>query len=361
MNPEQTYIIAEAGVNHNGSLDMAIELIDIAVNAQANAVKFQTFRAEALVSRAAPRADYQNKNTGDDESQYEMLKKLELDENQHRTLIDYAKSKTIEFLSTPFDLESLYLLSKTFNIRKIKVPSGEITNAPFLLEIAKNADQIILSTGMSTLSDIEAALGVIAFGFTEAGDEFPNLVKFSKAFASERGKRELRKRVTLLHATTEYPAPLQDINLNAMHTMASAFGLPVGYSDHSEGVHIPVAAVAKGACLIEKHFTLDKNLPGPDHKASLEPQELKQMIKLIREIEVAMGDGLKVPASSEWKNQKIARKSLHANRSIEADEVFSMENLTVKRPGDGIPPIQYWEYLGKKSNRSYSTDEMIRN
>ncbi len=355
---QKTFIIAEAGVNHNGSIENALRLIDIAVEAGADAVKFQTFQASALVSKRAPKADYQNKTTDEKESQFEMLKKLELSEESHETLINYAKAKGIEFLSTPFDLQSLHLLTKTFNIKTIKIPSGEITNAPFLLEIAKCADKIILSTGMSNLAEIEMALGVIAFGLTMP-NAIPSLKLFSYVFASVEGQASLKTRVILLHATTEYPAPYDEINLNAMDTMHLAFGLPVGYSDHTKGIHIPVAAVAKGACVIEKHFTLDRNLPGPDHKASLEPNELKLMVETIRDVERAMGNGIKIPTTSEQKNKEVARKSLVALESISVGEVYTENNLGCKRPGSGIAPVRYWDYLGKKANKEYAIDELI--
>ncbi|MBM9501944.1 N-acetylneuraminate synthase [Leptospira sp. 201903071] len=356
---EKSYIIAEAGVNHNGSIDMAIELLDVAVRARCDAVKFQTFKTELLVSKSAPRAEYQNQNTKDFDSQYQMLKKLELSEDQHRVLVEYAKSKSIEFLSTPFDIESLKLLTGTFGISKIKVPSGEITNAPFLFEISKKAERIILSTGMSNLSDIENALGVIAYGFLFPLDTSPTLAKFAEAYASLEGKQELKKRVVLLHATTEYPAPFAEINLKAMNTLKTSFGLSVGYSDHSEGIHIPIAAVSMGASVIEKHFTLDKNLPGPDHRASLEPDELIKMVRMIREVESAFGDGIKIPSVSEIKNMRIARKSLHAAQNIARDDLFTNRNLVCKRPGNGISPIHYWDYIGRKSNREYSQDDIL--
>lgn len=356
---DKAFIIAEAGVNHNGSMDMAIELIDVAVRAQCDAVKFQTFKAELLVSKAAPRAEYQKQNTQNSESQYQMLKRLELSEDQHRILIEYSKSKSIEFLSTPFDSESLELLTGKFGISNIKIPSGEITNAPFLLEISQKAERIILSTGMSNLSEIETALSVIAFGFLFPTDRSPSLPKFSETYASFAGRQALKKRVVLLHATTEYPAPFDEVNLSALNTLKKSFDLPVGYSDHTEGIHIPIAAVAMGASVIEKHFTLDRNLPGPDHKASLEPEELIKMVRSIREVESAFGDGLKVPSKSEIKNMKIARKSLHAFEDISKDDLFTSRNLICKRPGNGISPIHYWEYVGRKSNRDYFRDDIL--
>lgn len=360
MNTEKhpTFIIAEAGVNHNGDISLAKQLIDIAANAGADAVKFQTFQAEKLVSRNAPKAQYQTQTTGTTESQFEMIRKLELSDLDHELLISHAQSRGIQFLSTPFDIPSLHLLTQRFGLKKIKIPSGEITNAPFLLEIARCAERIILSTGMSTLAEVEAALGVLAFGFT-TDKAIPQRGDFEQAFASDQGQQELGDRVTLLHCTTEYPAPFMEVNLRAMDTLASAFGLAVGYSDHTSGIHVSLAAVARGARIIEKHFTSDRTLPGPDHQASLEPQELNQLVQQIREIEQALGDGIKRPTASEWKNREVARKSLVASRAIKASEVFTEENLTCKRPGTGVSPFSYWETIEQVATRSYDMDETL--
>ncbi|TPX27643.1 N-acetylneuraminate synthase [Cylindrospermopsis raciborskii] len=360
MNTEKhpTFIIAEAGVNHNGDISLAKQLIDIAANAGADAVKFQTFQAEKLVSRNAPKAQYQTQTTGTTESQFEMIRKLELSDLDHELLISHAQSRGIQFLSTPFDIPSLHLLTQRFGLKKIKIPSGEITNAPFLLEIARCAERIILSTGMSTLAEVEAALGVLAFGFT-TDKAIPQRGDFEQAFASDQGQQELGDRVTLLHCTTEYPAPFREVNLRAMDTLASAFGLAVGYSDHTSGIHVSLAAVARGARIIEKHFTSDRTLPGPDHQASLEPQELNQLVQQIREIEQALGDGIKRPTASEWKNREVARKSLVASRAIKASEVFTEENLTCKRPGTGVSPFSYWETIEQVATRSYDMDETL--
>lgn len=360
MNTEKhpTFIIAEAGVNHNGDISLAKQLIDIAANAGADAVKFQTFQAEKLVSRDAPKAEYQTQTTGTTESQFEMIRKLELSDLDHELLISHAQSRGIQFLSTPFDIPSLHLLTQRFGLKKIKIPSGEITNAPFLLEIARCAERIILSTGMSTLAEVEAALGVLAFGFT-TDKAIPQRGDFEQAFASDQGQQELGDRVTLLHCTTEYPAPFREVNLRAMDTLASAFGLAVGYSDHTPGIHVSLAAVARGARIIEKHFTSDRTLPGPDHQASLEPQELNQLVQQIREIEQALGDGIKRPTASEWKNREVARKSLVASRAIKAGEVFTEENLTCKRPGTGVSPFSYWETIEQVATRSYDMDETL--
>ena len=354
-----TYIIAEAGVNHNGDMNLAKQLIDVAAEAGANAVKFQTFRAEQVVSRQAPKAEYQTRTTDQAESQFEMIRKLELTETDHKMLIAHAQTCGIAFLSTPFDVPSLHLLTKRFGLQTIKIPSGEITNAPFLLAIAQAAQQVIFSTGMSTLAEVEAALGVLALGFVSPVAATPQRGDFERAFASGAGQQALRDRVTLLHCTTEYPAPFDEVNLFAMDTLAAAFGLPVGYSDHTSGIHVSLAAVARGARVIEKHFTLDRSLPGPDHKASLEPDELRQLVQQIREIEHALGDGIKRPTAAEWKNRDVVRKSLVAAKTIKAGEVFTEKNLTCKRPGTGTNPSLYWTTLGQTATRSYVDDEML--
>ncbi len=354
----RTLIIAEAGVNHNGSIEMAKELIDVAAEAGADIVKFQTFKSEMVISKSAPKAEYQKKTTSEGESQLDMVKKLELDEAAHRTLIEYCQSRHIEFLSTPFDFDSIDLLARTFRLARLKIPSGEVTNGPYLLHIARTGKPVILSTGMSTLGEVEAALGVLAFGYLFENGR-PSLQKFQDAYSSEQGQAVLAKRVTLLHCTTEYPAPFNEVNLKAMATMRLAFGLPVGLSDHTPGIAIPIAAVALGASVIEKHFTLDRNLPGPDHKASLEPGELKAMVEAIRQVEAALGNGVKIPSRSEWKNRPIARKSLVAAKPIQKGELFSEENITVKRPGTGATPMSYWELLGRPATKNYTVDENV--
>jgi len=353
-----TQIIAEAGVNHNGSLERALALIDAAAEAGADVVKFQTFKSGAVISRFAVKAEYQVKSTGGDESQLEMVKKLELDEAAHRKLVAYCNKRSIQFLSTPFDLSSVEFLVKELEISRIKISSGEITNGPLLLKAAQSGKPIILSTGMSTLGEIETALGVLAFGYAKAISP-PSLQAFGEAYGSDAGHKVLRDKVTLLHCTTEYPAPLSDVNLRAMSTLRQSFGLPVGYSDHSQGISIPLAAVALGAVIIEKHFTLDRNLPGPDHNASLEPNELKQMVKSIREVELALGSPIKRAAASEIKNKDVARKSIVAAVPISAGEPFSLSNLTTKRPGTGISPMYLWNMLGKRASRDFSADEVI--
>jgi N-acetylneuraminate synthase len=355
---DRVFIIAEAGVNHNGSLPMAKELVDAAATAGADAVKFQTFKAGHLASGVAPKAGYQVRTTGASESQLEMLRRLELDAESHRELITHCGNKGIEFLSSPFDHESLDLLALTLDLRLLKLPSGEITNAPLLLKAARTGKPVILSTGMATLSDIETALGILAFGYTDR-EGTPGEASFRAAYASPAGEKALRERVTLLHCTTEYPAPFAEVHLRAMATLAAAFGLPVGLSDHTTGIAVPIAAAALGAVVLEKHFTLNRNLPGPDHMASLEPDELREMVTSVRHVEQALGSPRKQPSPAELGNAAVARKSLVAARAIRIGELFSVDNLEVKRPGTGISPLRYWELLGVKAGRNYAADEVI--
>lgn len=355
----RTFIIAEAGVNHNGSLDMAKELVIQAAKAGADAVKFQTFKAENIVSKHAQKADYQKKNTAQDESQFEMVKKLEMNQSMHEELLSFCQVHHIKFLSTPFDLESVDLLANHLKVDQLKIPSGEITNGPLLLKAAQTRLPILLSTGMSTLGEIEDALRVLSYGYL-GNSEHPTRSKLEDAFSSHEGQEILKQNVTLLHCTTEYPAPFEEVNLKAMDTMEQAFGLPVGFSDHTDGIAVAIGAVARGATVIEKHFTLDKTLPGPDHKASLEPDELKLMITSIRQIERALGSSVKRATLSEQKNKPIARKSLVASRDICSGELFTEENVTTKRPGTGISPMSYWELLGKPATRDYKADEVIQ-
>jgi len=354
----RTYIIAEAGVNHNGDIEMARRLVEVACEAGADAVKFQTFKAEKLVSRHAAKAEYQTRNTDASESQFEMIKRLELDERAHEFLLAHCGACGIEFLSTPFDVDSIEMLVSRFRLERLKLPSGEVTNAPFLLKAAQTGKRVILSTGMSSLGEIEEALGVLAFGYLGLAEE-ASRASFKEAFCSRKGREILIEKVTLLHCTTEYPAPIAEVNLRAMDTMRQAFGLPVGFSDHTEGISVAIAAAAREAAVIEKHFTLDRTLPGPDHRASLEPAELKAMVQGIRGVEVALGSGWKGAAQSEFKNMPVARKSLVAAREIAAGEAFTPENLTVKRPGNGVSPMLYWEYLGRRAEKSYQPDEVI--
>lgn len=330
----KTLIIAEAGVNHNGSIELAHRLIDAAKDSGADIVKFQTFKAEKIISKNAQKADYQKNDTNNDESQLDMIKKLELDVDAHLDLINYCKEKEIEFLSTPFDLDSIELLHN-LGIKRFKIPSGEITNYPYLKRIAEYNKQIIMSTGMADMNEIKAALKVLLKNGTE------------------------KSKISILHCNTEYPTPFEDVNLNAMLTIGKTLKCPIGYSDHSLGIEVPIAAVSLGATIIEKHFTLDKKLPGPDHKASLEPHELKAMVSAIRNIEKALGNGIKVPSASEVKNKIIARKSIVALKNISKDEKFSEKNITVKRPGNGISPMRWNEIIGKKAKRDYNQDDLI--
>lgn len=359
MKNKQTLIIAEAGVNHNGDIELAKKLIDVAVESGADIVKFQTFKANKLASKLAIQADYQIRNTGICESQIQMLKRLELKYEDHFELVAYCNSFGIEFLSTAFDSESLKFLVNELNLKRLKIPSGDLTNAPLILEHARTGCDLIISTGMANLAEIEIALGIVAFGYISCKDQSPSIEDFEKAYYSEHGKKLLQEKVTILHCTTEYPAPLSDINLKAMDTIANAFKLPVGYSDHSVGINVPIAAVARGAQVIEKHFTLDQDMDGPDHKASLEPKQLKAMIEGIRNIELALGDGLKGPRPSEIKNINIARKSIVAAKDIEKGHVFTENCLSIKRPGDGISPLTYWDLIGTKSNKKYKEDELL--
>lgn len=354
----KTFIIAEAGVNHNGSLEMALKLVDAAVDAGADAIKFQTYKTESLVTKTAKQAEYQEKNVGKSTSQFDMLKKLELSYKNFVHIKQYCTESNIMFLSTPFDLDSVDFLIQDIGLRLMKIPSGEITNAPYIHKIAKQDVKVVLSTGMATIQEIHNALAFLAYGYSKQAD-----VSFDKSkafYKTKEAKKLLQDKVSILHCTTEYPTPLKDVNLNAMDSMKAAFQLPVGLSDHSEGILVPVAAVAKGATIIEKHFTLDKTLPGPDHKASLDPLELKEMVKSIRLIEETLGENLKEPTNTELKNRDVARKSLVAAQPIEKGEIFTVGNLTVKRPGTGVEPYYYWDYLGQEARVAYNEDEVIQ-
>lgn len=359
MNGEQrTLIIAEAGVNHNGSVDRALAMVDVAVDAGADVVKFQTFRAETLAADDAPKAAYQKANTGEAGGQLAMLKALELDDAAHYKLVDRCQERGIEFLSTAFDLANLdFVLS--LGVKRLKIPSGEITNGPMLLKAARSGLPLLLSTGMADLKEIEAALSVLAFGFAAPPEASPSAGAFKVAWLGDEGRKAVAERVTVLHCTTQYPAPTADVNLRAMETIARRFQVKVGYSDHTQGIVVAPAAVARGATVIEKHFTLDRALPGPDHKASLEPGELKAMIQAIREVEQALGGPDKAPTDSERPNIPVARKSLVAARPIAKGEVFTAENLTALRPGGGRSPMDYWSLLGHEAERDYRTHEKI--
>jgi N-acetylneuraminate synthase len=354
----RVFVIAEAGVNHDGSREKALALVDVAHKAGADAVKFQTFSADRLATAAAPKAAYQIDTTGGQETQHAMLRRLELSHDDHRTLLAHCERLGIAFLSTPFDTISLQFLADELHVPKIKLGSGEVTNAPLLLAAAQTGLPVILSTGMSTLDEVEAALGVLAFGYLGA-QEKPGAAAFAAAYAEARAEDRLADKVTLLHCTTEYPAPFADVNLNAMETMRKAFGVPVGYSDHTPGVAISIAAAAMGATVIEKHFTLDREAPGPDHAASLEPPELMEMIACIRQVELAHGDGVKAVRDSERANMAVARKAIVAARPIAAGERLGADNLTVKRAGGGVGPMRWWDIVGTQARRAYAPDETI--
>jgi len=357
MQPHKTFLIAEAGVNHNGSIELAKKLIDAAVMAGADAVKFQSFVASSIVTAGASKAEYQITNTGSKESQLEMLKKLELSHSQQRELHQYCQRSGIQFLSTPFDTASLNFLTSDLGLETIKVGSGELTNAPFLFEVARLAKNIILSTGMSTLDEVADALGVIAFVMTDSKN--PSVSSFKSALASSEGRKAVTSKVTLLHCTTDYPTVPSDVNLQAMLTLREKFDCQVGFSDHSVGIHLAVAAVAMGATVIEKHLTIDRDLPGPDHKASLEPSEFKNLVDQVRDLENAFGDGIKRPTEVELKNKKIARRSLVALKAIKTGDVFTSENISIKRPGTGRSPFEYWSLLGTKATSDIAENDLI--
>jgi N,N'-diacetyllegionaminate synthase len=331
---EKVLIIAEAGVNHNGSIVEAKKLIDVAVHAGADVVKFQTFKAETLVTKSAKKAEYQKNLTRGGEAQFDMLKKLELDRAAHEELVAYCNHKDIQFLSTAFDHDSIELLAE-LGTPLYKVPSGEITNLPYLRHVGRMGKSVFMSTGMANLAEVRAAVAVLVGAGVEEDD------------------------LTILHCTTEYPTPMADANLRAMLTIRDELGVKVGYSDHTLGIEVPIAAVAMGACVIEKHFTMDRTLPGPDHAASLEPDELKAMVTAIRNIEQAMGDGEKKPRPSEIENIAVVRKSIVANKTIQKGDLFSEDNLAVKRPGTGISPMQWDKMMGKVAEVGYSKDDLI--
>lgn len=349
------FVIAEAGVNHNGSLDLALRLIDAAVETGADAVKFQSFRAANLVTARAHKVAYQRDTTGGG-SQLEMLRALELTEDMHARIAERCLARAIEFMSTPFDRESLRLLVR-IGVKRLKIPSGEITNGPLLFEAARTGLPIILSTGMSTLGEIEQALAVLAAGYS--GVEPKRGTPMLDALARTDSRAMLAAMVTVLHCTSAYPAPVRFTNLRAMDTIARAFGLPVGYSDHTPGTAVAIAAVARGAAVIEKHFTLDRNLPGPDHRASLEPHEFCEMVAAIREVGVALGDECKAPTDPEFEIRAAARKSLVAARRIEGGAAIQADDLTAKRPAGGLSPMEHWSLIGRTAARSYDPDDLI--
>jgi N-acetylneuraminate synthase len=354
---DSTLIIAEAGVNHNGSMALARQLIDCAADAGADAIKFQTFDSAALVTERAAKAAYQVANTGESGSQLAMLRRLELSAPDHALLAAYCVTRRIRFMSTAFDAASLSLLA-TFDMPALKIPSGDITAGQLLLQAARLRRPLLLSTGMSTLGDIERALGVLAFGLS-VDREPSGSADFDTAYCSTAGRSALQRYVTLLHCTTEYPTPPHAVNLRAMDTMRAAFGLPVGYSDHTLGIDVAIAAVARGATVIEKHVTLDRALPGPDHAASLEPAELVRLVEGVRTVEAALGAPIKWPVAEETANRIAARRSLVATRALARGDSFTPDTLTAKRPGTGRSPLDYWSVLGQRATRDYAVDEAI--
>lgn len=354
---DQTLVIAEAGVNHNGSVELAHALVDAAAGAGADAVKFQTFRAERLAVKSAPKAEYQKRETGAGQSQLEMLKALELSPAAHAELKSHCEARHIEFMSSPFDEESLALLVR-LGVRRLKLGSGELTNAPLLLAAARSGLPVIISTGMSTLDEVAAALGVLAFGMSGT-PAAPGAVAFRHAWEDEANRSVARARTTVLHCTTEYPAPNDQANVRAMLTMRDTFGVAVGFSDHTVDDEAALAAVALGAVAIEKHFTLNRTMSGPDHKASLEPNQLTQLVARIRRVEAALGSGRKSPAAAELGNTPIARKSLVAAKPIAKGERITPDHLAVKRPGTGRSPFDYWDVVGQPADRDYAEDEPI--
>lgn len=351
-------IIAEVGVNHNGDTALCLELLEAAAGAGADTVKFQTFDAESGVAKTAPKAAYQLDTTDPSESQFDMLKRLELPKDAYPTLVQRCRELDVEFLSTPFDLRSLEFLIDEVNVSRLKVASGEVTNGPLLVAMGRANRPVLLSTGMSTIKEIRAALGALAFGFLD-DQSTPSLDRFAKAFSSEAGQAVLTERVAVLHCVTSYPVDIGDANVRAVETLGQAFGLPVGYSDHTQGMAAPLAAAALGATVIEKHFTLDTNLPGPDHKASMEPRAFADMVTLIREIDKSLGNGEKIPSAKELKILEIARRSLTALENIEEGDAYSSKTVGVQRPGTGISPMEYWGTINTLSSRAYHPGELI--
>lgn len=354
----RVYVIAEAGVNHNGDLVLAKEMIHVAKDVGADAIKFQLFKAESLVTQAAKQTEYQKKNCNTEKTQYVMLKSLELSYDDFQILSEEAKSIKIDCIITPFDLDSLRFIVDRLALNIIKIASGDITFGPLLLEAARSKNKIILSTGMSTVKEIEQALEVIAFGGLHLTG-IPTIKARQTAYCSQEGQDYLQEHVTLLHCVSEYPAPYEDMDLRVMDILKNHFHLKIGLSDHSQGIIVPIAAVARGACVIEKHFTLDKCLEGPDHLASLDPKELTEMIRGIRIVEQSLGEGKKNIKPSELKNKSLVRRSLVAKRAIKNKEVFTEENMGMKRPEGKKSPMEYWDFLGKKATRAYEKDEEL--
>lgn len=357
MTTTRTLVIAEAGVNHNGSRELAMRMVDVAAEAGADVVKFQTFRAELLATADAAKASYQARNTQSEGSQLEMLRGLELSADDHHALVARCAERGIRFMSTGFDAPSLAFVA-SLGMPAVKIASGDITCAPLLLQAARLHQPLIVSTGMATLADIEAALGVIAFGLTSDAEPTGS-ADFGAAYISAAGRAALLQYVSLLHCTSQYPAPPEAVNLRAMDTMAAAFGLPVGYSDHTLGIDVAVAAVARGARIIEKHFTLDRALPGPDHVASLEPAELARMVQAIRTVETALGSPIKAPSAVELGNRRVGRRGLVAARAIARGQPLEVEMLAAKRPARGASPMAMWDLVGRPATRDYVADEPI--
>ncbi|HEV7229273.1 N-acetylneuraminate synthase [Brevundimonas sp.] len=354
---DRIFIVAEAGVNHDGSVDDALTMVDVAAEAGADAVKFQTFRAEALVTRRAGKAAYQVANTGHDGGQADMLRRLELSEEAHHLIADRCRARGVAFMSTAFDMEGLALLDR-LGVPALKIPSGDLTWGPMLLAAARTGRPLFVSTGMADLEEVRRALGVIAFALTRPGEP-SGLTDCEAAFASAEGSSAVAERVTVLQCTTQYPAPASAANLRAMTSMAAEFGVPVGYSDHTLGIAVATAAAALGARVIEKHFTLSRSRPGPDHAASLEPDELAALVRAIREVETAMGDGIKTPSAAELPNRPIARRSLVAARPMAAGEIWSDAAVTAKRPADGLSPMRWWDVKGAAARRAYGIDDAL--
>jgi len=345
-------IIAEIGVNHNGNLRTALELVDAAAKAKADVVKLQTFVPELVISPSAPKASYQKETTGNDGNQLEMVRSLCLDGEAHHAILKHCAEKNISFLSTPFDLTSLHFLIEDLKLTTVKLSSADITNGPLLYAAARKAEQLIISTGLCTIEEIAEALDLVAFAISNIE---PPLNR--KAFEGARHQpgvaAKLKEKIILLHCVTEYPAPIEELNLKAMDSLAKTFAVPVGYSDHSLGIIAPIAAAARGACLIEKHFTLDKNMPGPDHRASLEPNELSEMVRSIRQVEKSLGNGIKQPSTSELQNLDVVRRSLTASRDIAAGELTSEDSMVALRPSGGRSPMDYWDILNKPAPQAY--------
>ena len=351
----QVYIIAEVGVNHNGRLDLAMKLIDVAKDCGADAVKFQTFRAESLVTAYAEKADYQKANDSSSSNQLEMLKKLEISFQDHFKLKEYCEKKQIEFLSSAFDFECLKFLIHELKLQTIKVPSGETANYPFIYELAKAQVKAIVSTGMFEMDEIKTALAVMAKGYR--GQEMD--IRSVHQMSIDEISTTLKDKISLLHCTTSYPCTAEDANIKVVETFKNTFKVPVGFSDHTEDFVAAMAAVSLGACVIEKHITLDTSMEGPDHKASMDPQQFKQYVELIRETEKVLGNGVKKPTAVELQNRVFARKSIVAKQPIRAGERFSEQNIDMKRPGNGMSPLNYWDILGKIAKRDFKKDEMI--